>query len=164
MKHLLILLLLASCGKNIVDLKIPPKAPKVPTPMSIFNDFEATSEVVVIQKLNLSQLTFGSQPAGLIFNCNVGVFGDVGLVNGVDQGQVSVIGNNQTGIIQFGHIIYSTDEENPSDPECRNVSHEGYVYEINGDVLTLTMVNDYPIRRGSSTRVHFSTTYKKKAQ
>jgi hypothetical protein len=145
---LLATFLLASCGKPILDFRT--KAPKTPPQLSVFADYEPTSEVVVIEKLNLSRLKFGTQEADLIFPCN-GDFGNEGLVNGVDRGQVSIIGDNRSGIIQFGHTRYVEAE----DSECRNVSKEGYVYVIDGETLTLTMVTAYG-------GVNYSTTYRRK--
>jgi hypothetical protein len=166
------LVLLASCGKepSDSDIRRPLPIPK----MSIFNDFEAvvpqpvsTDPAIVfagpvITQLNLSSLSLrADNDANLVFPCKAPIT-TLAVINGVEVGDVAVVGTEQAGYIQFGHLYYKISDGVYFSQDCYKASHEAYDYRIEGDTLTLTQVKAYPITKGSSTLVHFATVYKKK--
>lgn len=143
MKKLLIIslisLLAVSCGPGKTGGNASP-APEIPEveDASISSQFINTNTSSKLPSLDFRLLTVtGKQPSSNAINCD-GTLGNSGKVNGVDEEEVRVVGNEQTGTIEFGHLAYVNATEAIA---CRAASKESYTYSITGTVLTLCNVN-----------------------
>jgi len=135
------LLTLASCGKD--ESSQPVINPPLPSDVvneSVLNKFESVDGQGLhgINQLDYSQVTLGVPTQDT--NCN-GSYGNVGLVNGVDRGFSLMTGSTESGTLQFGHLAYKDATPAALATTCKAVSKEAYTYVMNGDVLTLCMVN-----------------------
>lgn len=137
-------LLAVSCGpgKTGGNNTVTP-APEIPVEVlpadtSISSQFINTNTSSKLPSLDFRLLTLtGKQPSSNAINCD-GTLGNSGKVNGVDEEEVRVEGNEQTGTIQFGHLAYVNATEAIA---CRAASKESYTYSITGTTLTLCNVN-----------------------
>lgn len=128
------LILLASCGRTH---NASQPLPQAPADASILSQFINTNTSSKLPSLDFRLLTIGTaQDSGDVLNCD-GTFGNAGFVNGVDQGNVLALGNEQSGTIQFSHTKYV----GASNPTCRAVSKESYTYSITGTTLSLCNIN-----------------------
>lgn len=135
-------LLAVSCGpgKTGGNASPAPEIPEVivPADASISSQFINTNTSSKLPSLDFRLLTVtGKQPSSNAINCD-GTLGNSGKVNGVDEEEVRVEGDEQNGTIQFGHLAYVNATEAIA---CRAASKESYTYSITGTVLTLCNVN-----------------------
>ena len=130
---ILSLLTIVACGKPTTESS----PPQTPVTKSILNKFQAVDNAPLhgISELDFSTFTLGVAQE-LDYDCN-GNYGNSGLVNGVDRGMILVDGGKTSGIIQIGHTKYV----GASDPVCRQLSKERYSYQMDGEILTLCMLN-----------------------
>jgi hypothetical protein len=129
-----LLLSLVSCGKS--GSKSSSSVSSL-TDASILNRWLNNDVTSPLEELDLTTLTIGvTQPSEDLIDCD-GVYGNSGNVNGVAPGMVGSSGDEQTGIINVGHLKYV----NSSNPTCQIVSKEVYTYSIHGDVLTWCNAN-----------------------
>jgi hypothetical protein len=142
MKYLFLsLIFLSACGDNVHPTQTVVQTVAATADVSIVNKFTATSSPVVIQNLDLSQVVLNTtQSADLVLSCD-GSFGNNVTNNGVTSGNVRTTGTTTQGTIQFGNTKYV----GASNPDCNAASKEAYSYNIEGNELTLCLVNpNYP--------------------
>jgi hypothetical protein len=127
------LITLVSCGRTHNK-----SAPVVEQNVSINNKFHSAAGLHGINDINFSDFAL-NVPVDVSSQCSGTSYGNSGLVGGVSEGYAELQGDENEGILQYGHLPYL----NPLDSLCRELSKESYTYKITGKNLKLCMVN-YP--------------------